>query len=473
LEALFPTGSHDRLITTISEMQKVVYLAQWKLWYLAPYLPVYSRNYVNMYKTIKTENKWLEDWIESSGYGSEPTGADMPWTTNNLHWNNQPVGGSMNYHVPGQIYTLNPIAASSSYEWQIINKIYESLYVINPYTHEDMPWIALNWTMEDWSDSNYGVENGMIMTLNLRNDTYWQDGNQITTADIAWNFDFIKSLTPPELATIWQQLIKTEIKSDYQIKLYTNSTGLWNFYKFADVALRFPKIAWEDYVGDYNATTTADYNTAVAYQPWTILRNTKPGNNGPSDLTMLYGTGPYYFRYWNKTTGKGVVKLSKNPNYWARVNVRNMQTAIGVDGLLFGCQGYKSNSFDMRIVLSNINMLSSINISEHLTMYHWVTNTYEETNTQLTLDPGQVYTEAFNLDVFPLPSVVGDLGKKMGSPPSAKWFLYDNVVDGTDLAMFLIALKGNAPILFRIIIDNPATQQETEIIRIDAEWEEP
>jgi hypothetical protein len=127
----------------------------------------------------------------------------------------------------------------------------------------------------------------------------------------------------------------------------------------------------------------------------------------------------------------------------------------------------------MRIVLSNINMLSSINISEHLTTYHWVTNTYEETNTQLTLDPGQVYTEAFNLDVFPLPSVVGDLGKKMGSPPSAKWFLYDNVVDGTDLAMFLIALKGNAPILFRIIIDNPATQQETEIIRIDAEWEEP
>jgi ABC-type transport system substrate-binding protein len=481
LEVKFPAGTYERLITDKLELRTVVYLVQWKFWYLVPYLPFYSRNLINMYKVIMEQNRWLEDWVDSPGYGSEPTIAEMPWTVDSLHWNN-PSFTSMNYHVPGPVYTLNPIAASWSYEWQVINRIHESLYVINPYTHDDMPWIAWNWTMEEWIDKNQGIENGMILHVYLRNDAYWQDGNQITSADVAWNFEFIESLTPPEYTQVWKPLIKYEIADPYVIRLYINATGLWQAYTMLDSALRFPKPAWEDFVGDYNTTTTVDYNAAVAYQPWTVLRNTKPGNNGPSDLTMLYGSGAYYFRYWDKTIGKGILKLSKNPNYWARVNVQNMQTTIGIDGLLYGWQQYElsdptppnyETTVAIRTTLTNVNMFSPVNISKHLIMYHWPTNMYEDTAMQITLSSGQVHTEVIIKDLIPLPNRIGDLGKRTGTPPSAKWFLYDDVVDGTDLALFLIALKGNAPILFRMLIDNPATLQEVEVIRIDVEWMEP
>jgi hypothetical protein len=197
---------------------------------------------------------------------------------------------------------------------------------------------------------------------------------------------------------------------------------------------------------------------------------------------MLYGSGAYYFRYWDKTIGKGILKLSKNPNYWARVNVRNMQTTIGIDGLLYEWQQYElsdptppnyETTVAIRTTLTNVNMFSPVNISKHLIMYHWPTNMYEDTAMQITLSSGQVHTEVIIKDLIPLPNRIGDLGKRTGTPPSAKWFLYDDVVDGTDLALFLIALKGNAPILFRMLIDNPATLQEVEVIRIDVEWMEP
>jgi hypothetical protein len=363
------------------------------------------------------------------------------------------------------------------------------MMVVNPYTKEDMPWIALDWNMEEWIDTDIGVENGMVIYLCMRNDAYWQDGNQITAKDVAWNFEFIESLTAPEYMQVWKPLIKTEIVDDFSIKLYINATGLWQFYIMVGSALTFPKVAWEDYMGDYDESTTTDYDAAVAYKPWEVLRSSKPGMvttgpyAAPSGLTMLFGAGPYYFRYWDPLTGKGVVKVSKNPNYWARVNMRKTQTTIGIDGLLFGVQEYEYSDpmppnyqtvVALRITLVNINMLNVYTISKHVLHYHWATNTYEDTTIQIELDPGEVHTEVIvPLDVFPLPKLVGDLGKRAGTPPSAKWFLYDNVVDGTDLALFLIAMKVGGPILFRLRIDNPLTSQEVEVFTIRADWQEP
>lgn len=316
LEAKFPALTYHRVITDITEMRTVVYLAQWKLYYLLPYLPVYSRNYINLYKPGVT------CWVNSKGFGSDPSGSDMPWSYNSLHWEGEPVGGSMNYHDAGAVSTLNPITASWVYEINVLGRIYEAAWVVDPYTHEDRPWIACKWKMIPWVDLAEHVDNGMIIKLWLRNDVYWQDGDPVTAQDIAWNFDFIESLTPPEYIPIWQGLIKTQIVNDYLIELFINATGLWKFYEFAGTILQFPKPAWEDYMGDYNPATTADYDAAVAYSPWEVLRNTKPGNLGPADLTMLYGTGPFYFQWWDTTIGLGVIKAKalKTPplDYWAR-----------------------------------------------------------------------------------------------------------------------------------------------------------
>jgi peptide/nickel transport system substrate-binding protein len=40
---------------------------------------------------------------------------------------------------------------------------------------------------------------------------------------------------------------------------------------------------------------------------------------------------------------------------------------------------------------------------------------------------------------------IGDIGSRVGSPPSAQFFAYDQKVDGTDLALFLVCFKNAAP----------------------------
>jgi ABC-type transport system substrate-binding protein len=313
LEALFPVRTYSRLITTAEEMRNLVYLAQWKLYYLAPYLPVYSRNYINLYKPGVT------CWVNSKGFGSETF--YYHWTLGSLHWTGTPIGGNLNWNNPGPISTLNPIEARTAYELYVLGTVIEGLTTIDPYTHADVPWIACKWELIPWVDIGIGVENGMIIRLWLRNDVYWQDGNHVTAADVAWNFEFIESLTPPELQPIWSTLEYYVVGSDYQIDLYVNVAGPWKFLEFARAALTFPKVIWDSYMGDYDPDTTTDYTSAKGFTPETTMYNAHVGSpppNGLTGLTCLIGTGPYIFESWNKLVGLGRVNLTKHYTYWMK-----------------------------------------------------------------------------------------------------------------------------------------------------------
>jgi len=354
LEAKFPACTYHRLITDIEEMRKIVYLVQWKLYYLMPYLPIYSRNYINLYKP------GVEGWVDSRGYGSAPS--TLKWGFSHL-WKE---GGVLYEHDSGAPSTLNPITASWVYEIQVLGRIFDGLISVDPYTHEDIPWIATRWEMEPWSSPGEGVENGMIIRFWIRNDVYWQDGDHVTAEDIAWNFEFLESLTPPEYEPIWNYLVRYNVVHDYLIELYVNATGYWKLLEFAGSALQFPRTAWQDYMGDYNSTTITDYENAIAYKPWTV-----PHPNPPPDkpqLTMLYGTGPYWFEWWDPTIGKGLIKLNKNNGYWVRaaglpdgqvgaLNVRCKENKItktkGLEIILQNFNAFEMCSMDYKVEITD------------------------------------------------------------------------------------------------------------------------
>jgi ABC-type transport system substrate-binding protein len=314
LEALFPDGSYHRLITDIEEMKDLVYLVQWKFYCLVPYLPIYSRNYINLYKPGVT------CWVESKGYGSETT--SWHWTLGSLHWEGTPIGGSFDWHNGGAVNTLNPITASSPYELNVLTPIIEGLMTIDPYTHVDIPWIACKWQMVPWVDIGMGVDNGMIVRFWLRDDVYWQDGSHVTAKDVAWNFEFLESLTPPEYEPIWSTLVKTEVRHEYLIDLYVNATSYWKLLEFAASALTFPKIIWFPLMGDYDPLTTVDYTTATQFQPWAITYEAWTGCPDPilgdDYLTCLMGTGPYIFQWWDTLVGQGLIFLKKHYTYWMK-----------------------------------------------------------------------------------------------------------------------------------------------------------
>lgn len=326
----YGTGTHSRTITNIEEMRDLVWLSQWMLYYLNPYNPIYSRNYINMFGS-HAKPTYLEGWVESEGYGSAPSTALLPWTFANIHWEGTPVGGNVSWHIAGHCESINPILASWVYEVMIINRLYDTLYVIDPETHADMPWAACKWELIPYKAPHLGVRDGTILRVWLRNDVTWHDGSHVTAKDVKWNFDFINSTQAPEFIGLWGVYLGSEVVNEYCVDIYYNATGMWKAYDFLGSALLFPKIIWLPFWGDY-AGAIAFKPQEVDYEAWT-------GCPAPLDkpgLTAYIGTGPFWMDFWDSSAEVGHV--IKNVNYWARQEALptegvTAQLSVGESGL--------------------------------------------------------------------------------------------------------------------------------------------
>jgi ABC-type oligopeptide transport system substrate-binding subunit len=106
------------------------------------YMPMYSRVHFNAFDPN------LRGIVNSPGYGS-----DNIWTHLNMHWEPgferiEDDDTVIVWGLGGEPESLNPLNATSTYAWQIMGSIMDGLTAINPYTHEDLPWLGWNWTIE-------------------------------------------------------------------------------------------------------------------------------------------------------------------------------------------------------------------------------------------------------------------------------------------------------------------------------------
>jgi len=290
-----------------SELLTICREAQWLLYYQTPCIPIYSRNYINAYRS------GLAGWIESPGYGSAPADIVMPWTYVNIHWQDDPHR-YVNWHLNGPVTTLNPGKSVSIFVKTVLNRIYDPLIVVDPYTHEDIAWIVTNLTREFYQNENEGVYNGSKITLWLRRGIYWHDGDPVTADDVVWNFDFIKSIGNNSgfnvLSNVWKHYVRAEKLGEYCLAIYLNTTEPWIIYDLSENALKFPRQIWEPYWG--NATS------AENFEPWKTPHPKVPG------LTSLIGTGPYIFVKWDTIANHIHLHVNRPdypqdglPGYWA------------------------------------------------------------------------------------------------------------------------------------------------------------
>jgi hypothetical protein len=317
LEINYEPNSYYRIIFDPDFYRDVVWIVDWKIFYLAPQTGVYGRDYYDIFKPGH------EGWVEMPGYGA---GAyQLPWTWNSIHETGIPVGGSMKGECDGLVVTLNPIKAKWVYEAQILNRIYEGLITRNGYTGAEMPWIALSpWTETPWMAP--GDVNGQIVRFHIRNDVTWQDGTPVNATSIKWNYDYIASICPdlgkpmPEYFLLTSVYINTTIVDAYTVDIYMNTTGHWKTLDFAGVGLQFPQVIWQNLL---------TYTDRTAFQPWKVEYATQVGSpppNGLAGLSCLMGTGPFFLNltmggwdevnriaYLSKYTGSGYWKRLANP----------------------------------------------------------------------------------------------------------------------------------------------------------------
>jgi len=340
LEINYDTGTYVRLVTNVDFFRDVVWLADWKIFYLAPQIAIYGRDYFDLFKPGHI------GWVQMTGspvIGMPGVGAGaymLPWTYCNIHETGSATGGAYKYQNDGDVVSLNPIKVKWVYEVEIMDRIFEGLITRDPYTLMEMNWLVWNTTWERSWTAPGGVP-GEIMRFYLRNDVTWQDGTPVTAQSIKWNFDYINSTCPdigarmPEYVTIWSFYQGCTIINPYTIDVYVNMTGHWKVLDYESVALQFPQVIWE------NKLTYADRTN---FKPWAIPYATLVGHappNGLAGLSCLIGTGPFFL---NMTAGGwdelGLCVLSKYPGYWKRLANAgdvNLDMVVNEDDLWFFC----------------------------------------------------------------------------------------------------------------------------------------
>jgi ABC-type transport system substrate-binding protein len=285
-------------------MRDIVFDIQWDLYFLVPYIPLYSRAYHNAYAP------GVYGWIESLGYGSNNF-----FTKNFIHWTDL-TEVNMTYHETGPVNTLNPAITSSAYEADVLSVVLDGGILTNPFTHETENWMLSAWNYDRFNGTTPTGDycDGTELNMTLRPGITWHDGYPFTTEDIVWNYEYAANTTSArQLYFIGTTYVNSTVASDYQMTVWFNATGLFNVETYVgSIALLAPQI----YHG-------MDNTTLLAFQPWTTDYVTHTGDpNYPTNttypgLTCLIGTGPYVFVEFDDPSQVIWLTAYRGSGYWA------------------------------------------------------------------------------------------------------------------------------------------------------------
>jgi peptide/nickel transport system substrate-binding protein len=145
---------------------------------LVPAVPIYSR-----YSVAAVNKGWNGIYI------SEKVTADNFWTLAEM----TPSDGKMRpvyWALPEEPRSLNPMSASSAYDWMVMGHVYDTLMSVNPDTFEDIPWLA-----SEWKVSNEGGKT--VLEFRIRDGVKWHDGKPFTADDVIRTIEFMKESEPP------------------------------------------------------------------------------------------------------------------------------------------------------------------------------------------------------------------------------------------------------------------------------------
>jgi len=306
----------------ITEIKEACYEFQhlFNKWY--PWIPISSKYLVNTY------NPSLMNIIGSPGFSS-----NNPWTWRLVHWNTSTSGGSVRHALADEPDVLNPLYGNQ-FSWRIMDRIYDKLLELNPKTHEHIAWEACNWTVEDGSWPELGINYGMKFSFQLRNDMYWHDSGAyedlnensqldpgepvycfpVTSEDVKFAWDFINKYEPPMFSDVWRYLVYVETNGPWNVTAYLDTSTLWALNDFTDTAKLLPKHIWEkvdEKIESGDWVSPEDFHPSeISYEEWTGL---KPPPQYPF-LKAAVGDGPYVFDYFDLGLSTGHVV--KYWNYW-------------------------------------------------------------------------------------------------------------------------------------------------------------
>ncbi|HHY19409.1 MAG TPA: hypothetical protein GX522_05870 [Firmicutes bacterium] len=254
-----------------------------------PYVTLYSRPYIDAFRTDK-----VKGYVPMSGYGAAQY--QNLWTTLNI----ESIDGddTVRWVLPQEPKTFNLCTAKSAYDWDVLGRVMDNAFAYDPETVADMP----NWVTEyqegtwEYKDPETGkvVSNAAVTTYKMRKDVKWHDGTPFTAKDVKFSLEYLRDNQVPRYLSTTKEIVKVETPDDYTVVFYASTPGFLHVYDIQGLPLLKPEI-WKD-VKDWQA-----------FQPWLEAHPTVEG------LTKLVGIGPYVFKEYR--VGE-YVRLERFDDYW-------------------------------------------------------------------------------------------------------------------------------------------------------------
>lgn len=179
--------------------------------------------------------------------------------------------------------TFNPFSPTT--RWVSLRTMYEPLMIQNYATGKLDPWLGTDYK---WSDD------ALSLTVTLRNDVKWSDGQPFTADDVVFTFNLMRDnpgLIGPASGAFGQYLKSVEAVDPTTVKFTFSTTYTPGLYSLVDQFI-VPEHVWKD------------VKDPVTFE------NADPVGTGPFTTIDAFGTDRY--------------QVTQNPNYWQPLKIQGV-----------------------------------------------------------------------------------------------------------------------------------------------------
>lgn len=240
---------------------------------LLPYVPLYTRY------LISAHSDRLEGLVDARG-----AGVDNFWSY--LGMRVKRGEGRLRVALREEPRNLNPLVASSAYEWQVLGLIYESLLASHPATLEEVPWLAESFDVQIRREGD--AEKHELLFL-VREGVRWHDGRPLTAEDVAFTLRYLAEKRPPRYLDAVKDLEEVSVEGRL-VRVRMKGISYWYLSRIGGLPV-LPAHVWSS-VEDYRS-----------FAPW----------RGEGGEHALVGSGP--FRFVEYREGR-YVRLRRFDGHW-------------------------------------------------------------------------------------------------------------------------------------------------------------
>jgi len=241
--------------------------------------------YNNFWTFMNMQPEYYAGLPSPTGYDHDLPGG---WT---IRWGWKVAGWSL----------MNPVYGSWVWDWAVMNYIYDTWLGGNPMVPaEDKPWMAYQYDYGLWHPTP--TTSASYVTLKIRDDVYWSDGEKMTMEDFRWMIgrepgDLIPlielhGLDYPFWYSSVQMIDHADILDSQTIKIYYSVQSYLALHWIGGLPL-IPKHIWE---------------------PIFRLDWTNAENDYADHPEIMIGNGPYKLVHAEWGTGAG---MTRNDQYYA------------------------------------------------------------------------------------------------------------------------------------------------------------